>query len=173
RSQMSNATERSSLIALVNSLCSVLYDEEALLLRELHDGVHLAGDTSVMDYYDRLSLRRDKCFQLRFIQIRMIWLAIHKDYLRTSEHEGRSSRDKGETGNDDLITRLYIQEDCRHLQRIGAGVGEQALLIAITIFKKLLASTGKFPVAGDLAQAHGFLNVLQFVATEEGFVEWI
>jgi len=42
---------------------------------------------------------------------------------------------------------------------------------AIALLKEVLASLGKFSIAGDFAQGHRLLNVFQFITCEVGFVE--
>ena len=42
---------------------------------------------------------------------------------------------------------------------------------AVTLLKEVLASLGKFSIAGDFAQGHRLLNVFQFITCEVGFVE--
>jgi hypothetical protein len=44
-------------------------------------------------------------------------------------------------------------------------------LKAISLFKKGLTSLGEFSVTREFAKADGFLDVVQFLPCEEGFVE--
>jgi hypothetical protein len=66
---------------------------------------------------------------------------------------------------------LDIQDNRGHLQGIGTGAGQEALVKTVALLKKLLASLGKFTITRDFAQVHRLLNVFQFVAGEVGFVE--
>ena len=102
----------------------------------------------------------------------MIGLAIDKDDFGPTKYKSIGRGDKGEAGKDDLISRFDIKQNGRHLQRIRTGSGEEALLKPISLLKKLLAAQGKFTIARYFTQGNGFSDVIEFVAGEEGFVEW-
>jgi hypothetical protein len=101
----------------------------------------------------------------------MIRSAVHKNDFGTSEDEGICGGDKGEAWHNHLIAGFYIQQNCRHLQRICTAGGEEAFLKPISILKKLLAPSGKFTVSGDFTKVYCFPDIIKFETCEVGFVE--
>ena len=111
-------------------------------------------------------------FNQGFIQIEIVRANIHKYRNSASENKGISGRYKCKGWYDDFVTGPDAGEDCRHLQRCRARMGQQGFAAAEAFFEPYLTLFCKRTIAGGLMVLDDRLGyVEQFFTDNEWFVE--
>ena len=99
---------------------------------------------------DGLRARCDQRFQPGFIQVQRIRPDVGEDRSGAAQDEGVDRRDKGERRDDDLVAGLDIQQEGGHLQRVGAGGGQQDLGDAQLLLEQGAGFPGERSIPGKL-----------------------
>ena len=77
-SKISNGTQSLSFIACIYSLGSIFNHLQIIFFCDLHNFIHLTGNSCIMDRYDRPGFLRNRSFDQIFIYIHGIRTDIHK-----------------------------------------------------------------------------------------------
>ncbi len=83
-SKVTNSSQSFALIATHHPLCSIFYYEEIVSIGNIHDSVHFAGNTGIVDRNNCFCLLCDSSFNQCFIDVHRIWSYIYKDNFGTS-----------------------------------------------------------------------------------------
>ncbi len=168
------AAERAELLAAIpaeEAVGVVLDDCHAPALSDLHDLVHLAPDARVVHRHGRPRVFGDGALELTLVEVQ----SVRPD---VDEHRPRAAQDKRVGGgheregrHDHLVTRLDVEQECGHLERMGAGGGQEGFLDAQLGLQVLVAAFGEGAVAGDVTRCDRRRDVLVLPAFEAGAVE--
>lgn len=158
---IANGTQGTAFIAAHNSLGGILHHLQVVTAGNVHDGVHFAGHTGVVNHADAGGLVCDSCLDLSLVNIHSVGTDVHIYHLRPPLHKGVGSGDEREGGQDDLIPRLNIAQQRRHLQRTGSGGGQQRLGRPRPLLQPLMALLGKGAVPTQLVIGDGFGQILR------------
>ena len=85
--KISNGTKGFSLIVGIHTLGRVLHYLQIMPSGDLHDRVHLAGHSCIMDRNDRAGLVCDRLFDQLLVNIHGIRSDIHKYDPCTAQHK--------------------------------------------------------------------------------------
>ena len=106
-----------------------------------------------------------------FIQIHGVRPDIHKNDNRAPEDKSVSRGGEGIGGHDHLIPGLDVAENGRHVQRGGAGGGEQRLFRAGLFLNPFVAGFGHGSVAANFMGGDRTVDVFLLNAKIGGHVE--
>ena len=137
----------------------------------VHDGVHLAGDTGVVHGHNDLGLVGDGGFDLGFINVHRIGADIDKHQLGPGQHGSGGGAGEGEAGQNDLVTRVNIAQQHGHIQSGGAAGGQQYFLGVEAFLNPRIALLGKGTVAADLMGVDGLFDIFQLVPNAGGHIK--
>ena len=171
RPQVAYATERPPLVAGHDALRRVLHHLQPMPASNRHDGIHLARDTRVVHRHDRPGARGNGRFDQALIKIQRILANIHKHRHAAAQHKSIGGGNKGKRRHDNFVARLDIQQQGRHLQGGGTGMGQKRLGTTGPLLKPLVASLGKRPITGQHVAELGLGNVIKLLAGHVGLVE--
>ena len=107
---MTDSPQGAPLVGTHHTLSSILNHIKAVALGHRHDGVHLAGDTGIMNRDNSLGSVGDGLLDEGFIQVQGIRPDIHKNNFRAAQNECVRSAYKSIAWHDDLVARLGIDE---------------------------------------------------------------
>ena len=138
---------------------------------DVHDGVHLAGHTGVMNHADAGGLIGDGSFNFGLVDVHGVGTDVHIHHLRPPLHKSVGGGDKGEGGQDDLIPRLNVAQQRRHLQRTSARGGQQRFGRARPLLQPLMALLGKGAVPTQLVVGDGLSQILRLPAGRRWDIE--
>src|SRR5690606_35576323 len=139
---------------------------DAVVPRDLEDGVHLAPDPGVMHRNHGFRSWRHERAQPGLIQIQGVGSDVAEDRCCSSKHERIDGRYEGEGRDDDLVSRLDLKEECRQLEGMRAGTGQERAIDAERLLEQFVTPPRKRLVPGNLADADRATNVLQLLAPE-------
>lgn len=125
-----------------------------------------------MDRHNGLGFGVNHLFDFVLINARMVAAAVHKTDIGSPEGKCIGSRNKSVGRNDDLIARLYPEEQCSQFKRIGAGGGQQDFGKSVSFLHPLVGFFGKNTITADFAGKYSLIEVMGFLAREVWFVEW-
>ena len=91
---------------------------------------------------------RNRILDQVLIQIQGIRPDIHEHRLRPKQRKCIRGGDKRERRHDHFVSRLQITQECRHLQRGGAGMGQQCFSHTQAFFQPCMTLPGKWAIAG-------------------------
>ena len=168
---IANGTQGTAFIAAHNSLGGILHHLQMMAAGNVHDGVHFAGHTGVVNHADAGGLVCDSCLDLGLVNIHGVGTDIHIHHLRSPLHKGVRGGHEGEGGQDDLIPRLNVAQQRRHLQRTGARGGQQRLRRARPLLQPLMALLGKGAVPTQLVVGDGLSQILRLPAGRRWDIE--
>ena len=140
--------------------------------RDVHYGVHVAGDAGVVDRDNDLRARRHELLDLAGIDVGVGASAVAEDDLRPLADEGERGRDESVGRHDDFVARADARQDRRHLQRVRAAGRQKALPEPEAFLEELLAPLRELAVAGDLAAFNRLTDIFRFPAGHIGLVKW-
>ena len=160
-----------ALVAAHNALRRVLDDLEVMAAGNVHDGVHLTGDTGVVHGDDDPRLIGDGLLDLRLVDVHRVGADVHKDELRPGQHSGGGGAGEGVAGQNDLVTGVNIAQQHGHVQRRSAAGGQQDLLGVEALLQPGVALLGKGAVAADFVRVDGLLDVVELVAHAGRYVK--
>jgi len=155
----------------VDCLGCILNDKYVMLVGNLHNLVHITGNTRIVDRNYDLCFICDERFYRVGINVGIILLTVGEDNPCTLSDKCKSRRYESITRYNHLIARLNIAQDGGHLKCICATCGEKTLLETITLPKIMLTPLGKLTVAGEFAVEHRLIHIVGLFAGEVGFVE--
>ena len=169
--EITDGAQRLALVAAHNALGRILDDLEVMAAGNVHDGVHLAGDTGVVDGHDNLGLVGDGLLDFLLVNVHRVGAHVHKDELGPGQHGGSSGAGEGEAGQNDLVAGLDVAQQHGHVQRSGATGGQQHLLGVETLFQPGIALFGESAVAADLVRVDRLFDIFEFIAHAGGHVK--
>ena len=169
--EVPDGAEGPALVGAHDGLGRVLDDEQLVLSRNGHDRVHLAGHARVVHDHDGLRAARDGGLDLRLVDVHGVGADVDEDQLRPVVDEGVGGGGEGEARQDDLIPGLKLAQEARHIQRRGAGGGQQYLVGVEALLHPGAAFFGELPVAADFMGGHRLADVFHLVARAGGYVE--
>jgi hypothetical protein len=152
-------------------LCSIFDHMEVIPVGDLRDPVHLTPDAGIVDSDDGFRLVCNGSFDKHLIDIERVGSDVDEYGHAAAKDKGVGGRPKGKGGHDNLVTGLYIAEDCRHLKDTGAQVRKQRLLAAQVFFKPLMALPCEGSVSRKVAVCHRLGDVVQLLVDDEGLVK--
>ena len=169
--EITDGAKRTALVAAHDALRRILHDLEAMAVRDLHDRVHLAGNTGVVHRHDGLCPVGDGLFDLRLINVHRVGADVHKHQPGPRQH-GRGCRaGEGIAGQNDLIAGLQVTQQHGHIQRRGAAGGQQHLLGMEALLQPCVALLGKGTVTADLVGCNGLLYIFDFFTHAGGHIK--
>ena len=118
-----------ALIRRAAGLGTVLDDAQIMLLRDGHDGIHIARDAAHMDTDDALGCRGDLLFNVGRID-RQRFVDLGDDGDCFGADNGRAGGEEGIAGHDALVAGADAAGRQRRQQRTRAGAGRQTVLRA-------------------------------------------
>ena len=124
-----------------------------------------------MDHADAGGLVSDGSFNFGLVDVHGVGTDVYIHHLRPPLHKGVCGRDEGEGGQDDLIPRLNVAQQRRHLQRTGARGGQQCLRRARPLLQPLMALLGKGAVPTQLVVGDGLSQILRLPAGRRWDIE--
>ena len=99
-----------SLVSTHNCLGGILHHLKAMASRDLHNPVHLAGNSRIMHHKDGFCPFRHGRLNQSLINIHGIRPNIHKHRLRSPQYEGICRGHKGIRGENHLIPLLKVTQ---------------------------------------------------------------
>ena len=114
-----------------------------MLVRHLHDCVHVAGYTGIMDRHNDSRSGRDKRFQCLRIDVRIARHRVREHHFRSFAQKRQGCTDERITGNDHLVSGVQVTQHRTHLQGIGAGGRQQSLAKTVPLFEPSLTTLGE------------------------------
>ena len=165
------STERFSLIRCHDSLRRIFHDRQMMLLRNLHDRIHLTAHARIVNRRDRPGLLCDRIFDQRFIDIHRIRPDIHKDRSGPAQHKSIRRRNKGIGGQDHLIPLLDIQKKRCQLRRLRTRRCEQTSRRFGLFLDPFTALLRKRAVTANLLILDGFLHIVNFLSRIGGNIK--
>ena len=169
--EITDGAQRLALVAAHDALRRVLDDLEVMAAGNVHDGVHLAGDTGVVHGDDDPGLIGDGLLDLRLVDVHRVGADVHKDELRPGQHSGGGGAGEGVAGQNDLVTGVNVAQQHGHIQRRSAAGGQQDLLGVEALLQPGVALLGKGAVAADFMRVDGLLDVVELVAHAGWYVK--
>ena len=148
----------------VDRLGGVLDDKKPVAVRDIHDRVHVTGAARVVDDGNDPGARRNERFDLRGVDVRLVFARVGEDDGRALADKRQRRRDKGVRGDDHLVAGSNARQDRRHLERVRARGRQQALAEAVTPFEKRLTALGELAVARDLSALDSLTDVLRLLS---------
>ena len=137
----------------------------------LEDGGHVAGHTGVMHGNDRPRTSGDGFLDPPLVKVERIGADVDENRPRSTEDERIRGRDERERRHDHLITLADVAEQRRHLQRRGAGMGEEHFVSAAMFFEPLLTTAREDSIAREVSAAHRFDDVFELTPDHRRQVE--
>src|SRR5262249_30614127 len=169
--QLAERSQRLPPEPSVEPMRIVLDEEEATLLGNRGECLHLAADAGVVDRDDGLGPARDGPRDLLLIDIQGVTPYVDEHRAGPSQGERVRCRDEREGRHDDLVSGAEIEENRRHLERVGAR-GRQDHLRAVKGARQLcLAALREPTVSGYLAAADCLSDVDELLSLKTGAVE--
>ena len=168
---MADAPQGAAAIARHDALRRILDHLQVVARSNRHDRVHLASDARIVDSGDGAGTRRDGGLDEALIDVQRVLAYVDEDWNAAPQHEGVGSRDERVGGHDDFIPRCNVQKQGRHLERSGAGMGQQGLTTAGPRFEPFVAPLRERAIAGKYAVEVRFRDVVEFLARHIGPVE--
>ena len=138
---------------------------------DLEDGLHVGGDAGVVDGDDGAGAFGDRFFDQALVDVEGVGADVDETDARPAQGEGVGGGDEGVGRHDDLVARLEVAEDGRHLERGGAGVGQQHLAGAEAFFHPGVALLRELAVACEVAAEDRLGDVVLLLADDERAVE--
>jgi hypothetical protein len=169
--ERAHRAERPVAILAEEAVRRILDDVDAVARRKREDGRHLAADARVVHDDDRFRTRRDQALELRFVDVERVRPNVGEYRPRAAQHERVGDRHEGERWNDHLVAGLQVQQQRGHLQRMGAGRGDQRARDAERVSQQCLAALRERLIAGNLPDRHRLRDVLELAAGQRGAVE--
>ena len=169
--KVANGAQRFSLVAAHDTLGRILDHHQVVAAGDVHDGVHLAGDTGVVHGHNDLGLVGDGGFDLGFINVHRVGTHIHKHQLSPGQHGSGGGAGEGEAGQDDLVTGVNIAQQHGHIQSGGAAGGQQYLLGVEAFLNPRIALLGKRTITADLMGINRLFDILQFIPNAGGHIK--
>ena len=145
-----DGSQRASLVRAHNALSGILNHDQVVLAGDVDNGVHLACDACIVNGNDHAGLIGDRCLDLLLVDVHRVRSDVNEDERRTHGLEGRRGRGEREAGENDLVPRLKVAEDSRHLEGIGAGSGKKYLLGVEALLHPRVALAREGSVAANL-----------------------
>lgn len=139
--------------------------------RDVHDRVHLAGDAGVVHRHDHAGAIRDRSLDFGLVEVHGVGAHVDEDEARALRHERGRRGGERVARQDDLVARLEVAQDRRHLERARATRREQRLGAAGLSLEPFVAALGERAVAADLAVLGRLLDVAYFGPHVRGDVE--
>ena len=169
--KIANGTQCLALVAAHHALGGILDHHQVVAAGNVHDGVHLAGDTGVVHGHNDLGLVGDGGFDLGLVDVHRVGAHIHKHQLGPGQHGSGGGAGEGEAGQDDLVTRVNIAQQHGHIQSGGAAGGQQHLLGVEAFLNPRIALLGKGTVTADLMGVDGLFDIFQLVPNAGGHIK--
>ncbi|MCY1550662.1 hypothetical protein D9M68_869300 [compost metagenome] len=107
---VADTAQRAALVTSHHSLSRIFNDKKSVAGGDVHDDIHLTGNTCIMNGDDSFGFWGNSCFDLVFINIHSVRADIDENDFRPTQDKGIGCTDKGVTGHDDLIARLHIDQ---------------------------------------------------------------
>jgi hypothetical protein len=168
---VADAPQRTAFVLGENGLSGILHHRNAMPVGDVHDGVHLAGDTGVVDHANGLGLCGDGRFNQPFVDIERVFPDINEDGHCSTQGKCIGGGDKGVRGHDHLVAGLQVKQQRGHLQCSGAAVGQQGMAGLGVLLQPDMAFLGELPIAGEVAVGMGLRDVPQLAACHVRLVE--
>ena len=137
----------------------------------VHDGIHLAGNTGVVHGNDDLGFVGDGFLDLGLVNVHGIGADVHKDQSGTGQHCRRGRAGEGIAGQNDLIPGLQVAQQHGHVQGGGTAGGQQHFLGVEALLQPGVALFGKGTVTADLVGVDGLFHIVQFIPDARGNVK--
>lgn len=163
-SEIADRTQRAPLVIRHDSMGRVLDNPETMASRDGEHGIHFAGNPGIVHGDQRARARGDGGLDQTLIEIERVLADVDKDRHSATQHEGIRRRYERVGRQDDLVAGLDIEQQRGHLQRRGAGVGEQRPGAAGLLFNPPTATLRERSVAGQMMVALGFGHVTGLLA---------
>ena len=171
-SQIRQGPQGPALVGCHDSLSGIFYHQQAVLMGDLADALHVACHSGVVHHHDHPRAIGDGSLDLVLVQIHGVRTYVHEHQLGTGEHESGGSGAEGVAGKDDLIPWLQVAQKGRHLKGRGAAGGQKHLLSAEALLQPGAAFLGKGAVSADLAHfLHALTHIFQLGAHVGRLVE--
>ena len=122
--EMADRAELASLVFAAKAMRRILHHHDVVLLRQLHDRIHLHRIAADVHGDDNLRLRRDLARHVGGIHVDRTWIDIRKHELRADGKRIGHRRDERVGGHDHLVAGADARIAIAHLQR-GRAVGEE------------------------------------------------
>ena len=135
------------------------------------DRVHLTGHARVVDDQHGLGPRGDRILDERLVDVHRVRTDVHEHGHRAPRDERVRARNERERGHDDLVARLDVGQDGRHLESRRAGMGQQRPVSAGRRLEPLRARPRERPVTGQLTLLVCLRDVGQLATGQERTVE--
>ena len=169
--EIADGAERSALVGAHDALCGIFDDLEPVPPRDLHDRVHLACHTGVVDSDNGACLVGNRRFKLCFVNVHGVRADIAEYKLCAAEHHCGSGAGESKAWEDDFIAGLEFAEQRRHIERTGAACREQHAVRMKMRLHPFVAESCELSVAGDFAGFDRKADICHFIAGDRRFVE--
>ena len=169
--EVADRAERPPLVRRHDALRGILDDEQMVAARDVHDRVHLAGHASVMHGHDDARALRDGRLDEALVDVHRVGAHVNEDESRPAQRERVRRRRERERRQDDLVARMDVSEDGRHLERVRPRRREQDPLRAEALLHPRAAFLAIREVAADLAAARRVCHVRDGCGEADRLVE--
>ena len=170
-SEISDRTERLSLITGHNALCRVLDHLQMMSPRDFHDRIHLTGNACIMNRHDRLRPFGNRFLDQRLIQIHRIRAYIHKYSLRPSEYKRICRRHKRIGRHNHLIPLANLGQQRAHLGRVGTGCRQHHFRRSRHFLQPLAAFFRKRPVPTKLSALYSLSDIFCLIPCDRRYIK--
>ena len=148
RRQMADRARLAALVGTAKRLGVVFDDDQIVLLRQLHDRVHVTDVPVKVDRNDRLGSRGDELFDRLDADAVVVDVDVGESRDRPGLDDGKAGRDEGIAGNDHLIARSDSGRGQRYVQGGGSTIDANREIAPLPLgkFQLKLLSLGPGPV---------------------------
>src|SRR6266436_1994185 len=126
-SYVAQGTGTPALVACADGLRAIFDHRQVLLAREIHDRVHVRGQTVEVNDDDGARARSHTARNLRRVDVVGVGLNVGEDRFRTERAHGAARGDKGERRENDFVTGRDSAGTQREDQRIRAGADTDSM----------------------------------------------
>ena len=120
---MSYCPQIVAIVGGADSLCGILNDKKIVATGNIQNGIHIATNSCVMNWYNHLGPWRNGLFNESLVNVHCIGAYVHKHGDPPPQDKGIRGGDKSVAWHNELITRLNVAQDGRHLKRCRATMG--------------------------------------------------
>ena len=136
-----------------------------------HDLVHFATNAGIMNRENGSRARRYRRFDEALVDVQRVRADVDEHRRRAAQHDGVGGGDEGVGRQNHFVARTEAAQQRRHLERCGAGRGQQDTLSAETLLEELLGAAGEAAAAAGVAAGNGLTDVDQLRADDAWFIE--
>ena len=170
--EIADRAERTPFVGGHDALSGIFDHLEVVAGGDIHDRIHLACDTCVVDSHDRAGALCDRSFNSGLVYVHRIRAHVHKDRSGAGQHDRGRRAGEGKAGDDNFVAGFETAKDRSHFKGGCTAGGQQNLLRVETVLNVFMAQFGKLAVSADLVCINGLADICQFCPYIRWNIKW-